>query len=78
MVVAPWFGIGGPAGLPPDMVKRINDALVKGMHAKEVVDRMTSIGATVHTNTPEEFAAYIRSEHAKWGEVIRKAGIRAE
>ena len=41
-------------------------------------DRFTAIGATVHTSTPEAFAAYIRSEHARWGEGIRKAGIRLE
>jgi tripartite-type tricarboxylate transporter receptor subunit TctC len=48
------------------------------MQSKEVVERFTAIGATVHTSTPEEFAAYIRAEHARWGEVIRKAGIKAE
>ena len=78
LVVAPWFGIGGPAGLPPDVVKRINAALVTGMQSKEVLDRFTAIGASVHTSTPEEFVAYIRSEHARWGEVIRKAGVKTE
>ncbi len=79
VVVAPWFGIGGPAGLPADIVKRINEALVRGMHAKEVVDRFAAIGATVQTNnSAEEFVAYIRAEHTRWGEVIKKAGIKAE
>ena len=36
----------------------------------EVVERFTAIGATVHTSTPEEFAAYIRTEYNRWGEVI--------
>ncbi len=75
---APWFGLGGPAGLPADAVKRMNEALVKGMKAKDVVDRFNAIGAIVHTSSPEEFAAYIRSEHARWGEVIRGAGIKTE
>lgn len=75
---APWFGIGGPAGLPLDMVRRMNAALVKGMHSKEVLDRFTAIGASVHTSTPEEFTAYIRAEHTRWGEVIRGAGIKVE
>jgi tripartite-type tricarboxylate transporter receptor subunit TctC len=79
VVVAPWFGIGGPAGLAPDIVRRINEALVKGMHSKEVVERFANIGATVQTsNSAEEFSAYIRSEHARWGEIIKKAGIKAE
>jgi len=56
----------------------MNEALVKGMHGKEAVDRFTSIGATVQTNTPAEFTAYIRSEYARWGEVIKAAGVKAE
>ena len=78
VVVSPWFGIGGPAGMPPETVKRINEALVKGMQSKEVIERFANLGASVHTNTPEEFSAYIRSEYARWGEVIRKAGVKIE
>lgn len=78
IAAAPWFGIGGPAGLPREMVTRMNEALVKGMQSKEVLDRFTSIGAVVHTSTPEEFATFIRTEHARWGEVIRKAGVKGE
>ena len=78
ITAAPWFGLGGPAGLPRDMVARMNAALVKGMQSKEIADRFNAIGATVHTSTPEEFAAFIRTEYARWGEVIRKAGIKAE
>jgi tripartite-type tricarboxylate transporter receptor subunit TctC len=78
VVVSPWFGIGGPAGMPPEIVKRINEALVKGMQSKEVLERFANLGASVHTNTPEEFSAYIRSEYARWGEVIRKAGVKIE
>ncbi len=75
---APWFGLGAPAGTPREMITRMNEALVKGMQSKEVVDRFTAIGAIIHTSTPDEFAAYIKSEHARWGEVIRKAGIKLE
>jgi len=78
ITAAPWFGLGGPAGLPRDAVARMNAALVKGMQSKDITDRFNAIGATVHTSTPEEFAAYIRAEYARWGEVIRKAGIKPE
>jgi tripartite-type tricarboxylate transporter receptor subunit TctC len=79
VIVAPWFGIGGPAGLPADVVKKIHEAMVKGMHTKESVDRFASIGATVQTNaSPDEFVAYIRSEYNRWGEVIRAANIKVE
>jgi tripartite-type tricarboxylate transporter receptor subunit TctC len=75
---SPWFGLGGPAGLPRDMVLRMNEALVKGLKEKEVVDRFAAIGAEALPTTPEEFAGFIRSEYARWGEVIRRAGIKAE
>ena len=79
VVVAPWFGIGGPAGLPADMVKRMHEALAKGMQTKEVQERFAAIGATIETSaSPEAFTAYIKAEHTKWGEVIRAAGIKAE
>ncbi len=75
---SPWFGLGGPAGLTREMVTRMNEALVKGMQSKEIVDRFTAIGAVIHTSTADEFAAFIRAEHARWGDVIRQAGIKAE
>jgi tripartite-type tricarboxylate transporter receptor subunit TctC len=79
VIVAPWFGIGGPAGLPPEVVRKIHEAMVKGMVAKETADRFAAIGATVQTNaSPEEFTAYIRSEYNRWGEVIRAANIKVE
>ena len=79
VIVAPWFGIGGPAGMPADMVKKMHEALVKGMQGKEAVDRFTAIGAAISTHaSPEEFTAYIRSEYNRWGEVIRAANIKAE
>ena len=57
-----------PQLLPPEIVKRIHEALAKGMHTKEVPDRFAALGASVHTNaSPEEFVAYIKSEHALSG-----------
>jgi tripartite-type tricarboxylate transporter receptor subunit TctC len=75
---SPWFGLGGPAGLPREMVVRMNEVLVKGLRDKEVIERFAGIGAEVLPTTPEEFAAFIRAEHARWGEVIRRAGIKVE
>jgi tripartite-type tricarboxylate transporter receptor subunit TctC len=76
---SPWFGFGGPAGLAPEQVARMHAALVAGAKEKDVVDRMSTIGAEITPSaSPAEFAAFVRAEHAKWGEVIRKAGIKAE
>jgi tripartite-type tricarboxylate transporter receptor subunit TctC len=74
----PWFGLSGPAGLERDKVLRMNDIIVKGLKSKEVIERLAVIGAEVLPTTPEEFAAFIRAEYDRWGEVIRKAGIKVE
>ncbi|HWI35982.1 MAG TPA: tripartite tricarboxylate transporter substrate-binding protein [Burkholderiales bacterium] len=76
---SPWFGFGGPAGLSLEQVSRMHDILVKGVRSKEVVERMASIGAEITPSaSPAEFAAFVRTEHAKWGEVIRRAGVKVE
>ena len=65
--------------MPAAMVKKMHEALVKGMQGKEAVERFTAIGATISTNaSPEEFTAYIKREHTRWGEVIRAANIKVE
>ena len=48
---APWFGFGGPAGLTPEMVRRMNEALVRGMQNKDTLERFHNIGAIVHTSS---------------------------
>jgi tripartite-type tricarboxylate transporter receptor subunit TctC len=76
---SPWFGFGGPAGLAPEQVKRMHEILVKGVKEDDVVQRMATIGAEITPSaSPAEFAAFVRAEYAKWGEVIRKAGVKAE
>jgi tripartite-type tricarboxylate transporter receptor subunit TctC len=76
---SPWFGFGGPAGLASEQVARMHDVLVKGVRDKDVMDRMATIGAEMTPSaSPEEFVGFVRAEHAKWGEVIRKAGVKAE
>ena len=76
--VTTWYGILVPAGTPRPVVKRLNAELVKIMHAPEMKEKLTATGTEPLTSTPEEFAAYIKREIAKWGDVIRKAGVKAD
>jgi tripartite-type tricarboxylate transporter receptor subunit TctC len=76
--VTTWYGILAPAGTPQPVVKRLNTELVKIMHAPEMKEKLTATGTEPLTSTPEEFAAYIKREIAKWGDVIRKAGVKAD
>ncbi len=76
--VTTWYGILAPAGTPQPVVRRLNAELVKVMHGPEMKEKLTATGTEPLTSTPEEFAAYIKREIAKWGDVIRKAGVKAD
>jgi tripartite-type tricarboxylate transporter receptor subunit TctC len=76
--VTTWYGVLAPAGTSKSVVNRLNAELVKIMHSAELKDRLAATGTEPLTSTPEEFAAYIKREIAKWGDVIRKAGVKAD
>jgi tripartite-type tricarboxylate transporter receptor subunit TctC len=76
--VTTWYGILAPAGTPRPVIARLNGELVKVMHSPEMKERLGAIGTDAVTSTPEEFAAYLRAEITKWGDVIRKANLRAD
>ena len=65
-----------PAGTPREIVTRINGALVKVVNTPEVRQALIAQGADPETNTPEEFARYIREEVARAARVVKAAGIK--
>ena len=73
-----WYGILVPAGTPRDIVLKLNAESRRIMQSKEVQQRLRNEGAIAASGTPEEFAAHIKSEIARWGEVVRKAGMKAD
>jgi len=76
--VTTWYGILAPAGTPRGIINRLNAELVKVMHAPELKEKLAATGTEPLTSTPDEFAVYIRKEITKWGDVIRKAGVKAD
>ena len=76
--VTTWYGILAPAGTPRPIVSRLNAELVKIMHTPDVKERLASMATDPLTSTPEEFAAYLKQEIAKWGDVVRKANLKAD
>ena len=76
--VTTWYGILAPAGTPRPIVMRLNAELTKIMQSSDIKERLAGMGTDPMTSTPEEFGAYIKQEIAKWGDVIRKAGLRAD
>ena len=76
--VTTWYGVMAPAGTPRPIVTRLNGELVKIMQAPDVKERLAGMATDPLTSTPEEFAAYLRQEIAKWGDVVRKANLKAD
>jgi len=73
-----WHGVVVPSGTPAAIVARLNREIVAILHLPDVVERLSAQGAEPVGSTPEEFAAYIRSETLKWAKVVRDSGAKAE
>ncbi len=73
-----WNGIMVPAGTPRAIVERLNRDIVKILRAPETQQRFSVDGSVAVGSTPEEYAAFIEAEHAKWSRVVREADIRVE
>ncbi len=64
--------------MPSDIVQRLNKEIVDTLKQKDIIDRMLSEGAVPTPSSPEEFAAYMKAELKKWGDVVKLANIKAE
>lgn len=73
-----WHGILAPSGTPQPVIEKLNEILVATLHSTELRGRFEQDGINVVGNTPEQFAAFLRQEIQKWGDVVRQAGIKAE
>ncbi|PYE25471.1 tripartite-type tricarboxylate transporter receptor subunit TctC [Paraburkholderia silvatlantica] len=74
--VVPWTGLFAPAGLASGIVGRLNTAIMKSMATPEAKARLLAIGQFSFTDTPEQFAQYLRTENARWASVVELAQIR--
>lgn len=75
--VGAWQGIVAPAGTPPDVVKRLNTEVLKALQSDFVQKQLADQGAQALGSTPEEYAAYIKSEIKRFGDIIKAAGVQA-
>ena len=73
-----WFGFMGPAGLPRDIVTRLNAELNRIVKLPNVSARLVDQLFDVRAGTPEEFGALIKADVVKWGKVVRAGNIRAD
>jgi tripartite-type tricarboxylate transporter receptor subunit TctC len=73
-----WYGILAPAGTPREVIGRLNAEIGKVMTAPDMRDKFLASGIEPQFTTPEKFGEFIRSENARYGKVIREAGIKAQ
>ena len=73
-----WFGISGPAGLPPAIVERLSRELRTAMQEPTVARQLAELGFVRRDDSPAEYQAFVRTELAKWADVVRRAGIQPE
>ena len=73
-----WFGIVAPAGVPKDIVAKLNTAIVNGVKSADVRARFGELGYEAIGDTPDQFTATIKTDIEKFGRVIKAAGIKAD
>lgn len=73
-----WFAAYAPAGTPPDVVKRLNELLVKATQSAPAKQFYAQTGTDPASSTPDELAQFQLAESKKWGDIIKKAGIQPE
>jgi tripartite-type tricarboxylate transporter receptor subunit TctC len=73
-----WWGLLGPAGMPPDLVAQLSHDFVAALNTDAVKERLGKLGALPIGSSPQAFDAKIHADFEKWGPIIRAAGIKAE
>jgi tripartite-type tricarboxylate transporter receptor subunit TctC len=73
-----WWGLLGPAGIPPDIVAKLSHDFVAALNTDAVKERLAKLGSVPIGSSPEQFDAKIRADYKKWGPIIEAAGMKAE
>ena len=78
LVAETWWGLLAPAGTPKENIARLHSEITKGLATPELKERITVLGAEPVGNSPEQFGVFIREEVQKWGDVVRRLGIKVD
>jgi tripartite-type tricarboxylate transporter receptor subunit TctC len=73
-----WYGLLAPAGTPAPIIQRLNAATAKILQARDTQEKLAGEGLETVTDSPEEFAAYLKSEVETWARVVRAADLHAD
>jgi len=75
---ANWWGVFGPAGMPPEMVAKFNKAFLDIIQEPETREKLKGLGFELTGSTPEEFRTYLEAEIKKWADIIKSEGLAPE
>ena len=73
-----WFGLYAPAATPREIVTKINTDATSALNVPEVKDRLAAQGMYVVANTPEQFAAFLKTEIPRWAKVVKDSGVKPQ
>lgn len=76
--VVVWYGLFAPAATPRDIVTKLSEAIARAAHSPDTKQRLTDLGAEPVGNTPDQFGKLLREELARWAEVVKVSGARAD
>ena len=73
-----WYSMHAPAGVPKDIIGKLNAEFVRILKTAEIIARIKQLGSETVGNTPEQFAKFVQAESVKYEKAIRDSGARAE
>ena len=73
-----WYGLLAPARTPAPVIARLNAEVNRALKTPEVRERLAAEGGEALGGSPEQFASFLKAEHAKWGRVVKESGAKAE
>ncbi len=76
--VSSWYGVVGPAGLPQDVVVKVNAAVNVALESAQMKERLAALGVEAATSTPDQYADFIRRDITKWAKVVKDSGATAD
>lgn len=76
--VTSWYGVFAPAGTPTAIISKLHSETAAGLKAPDVIERLSALGAEPSGKGPEEFGRFVRSEIAKWAEVVKASGAKPD
>ena len=77
-VINPWFGLFGPKGMPPAVIRQINEDVNKILQDKDTLAKFAALGAEPYESTPQAFAAVLHADIQRWAAVVKSSGATAD